>query len=108
MSEVTLRTGKVLAYAVIDEGGLGAVRTTRTHVVAEAYAEESGHNRVIVPLVAAPVLTDAELGDLEYWLAECLRQCSVATEGCNHDIAERWNDRAARAAAMLNRLGGGK
>ena len=51
-------------------------------------------------------LTDAERTDLELWLAECLRQCSAATEGGNAELAERWQGRASRAAAMLERTGG--
>ena len=53
-------------------------------------------------------LTDAEREDLREWLAECLRQCSTATEGANEELAERWQGRAKRAAAMLERLGGGR
>ena len=51
-------------------------------------------------------LTDAEREDLQMWLAECLRQCSTATEGANEELAERWQGRAKRAAAMIERLGG--
>ena len=51
-------------------------------------------------------LTDAERDDICVWLAECLRQASTATEGCNEELAERWTGRAKRAAAMLERLGG--
>ena len=54
--------------------------------------------------VARLRLTDAERDDLRVWLAECLRQASIATEGCNEELAERWNERAKRAAAMLERL----
>ena len=53
-------------------------------------------------------LTDAEREDLQMWLAECLRQCSTATEGANEELAERWQGRAKRAAAMIERLGGGR
>ena len=49
-----------------------------------------------------------ERADLKMWLAECLRQASTATEGCNEELAERWQGRAKRAAAMIERLGGGK
>ena len=48
-------------------------------------------------------LTDAECDDLRVWLAECLRQASTATEGANVELAERWNERAKRAAAMIER-----
>ena len=51
-------------------------------------------------------LTDEERADLEMWLAECLRQASTATEGANDELAERWKERAKRAAAMIERLGG--
>ena len=53
-----------------------------------------------------PTLTDAERDDICVWLAECLRQASTATEGCNEELAERWTGRAKRAAAMIERLGG--
>ena len=53
-------------------------------------------------------LTDAEMDDLRVWLAECLRQASTATEGANEELAERWQERAKRAAAMIERTGGGK
>ena len=53
-------------------------------------------------------LTDAEREDLAMWLAECLRQCIAATDGGNEELAERWQGRAKRTAAMLERLGGGK
>jgi hypothetical protein len=52
-----------------------------------------------------PTLTDEERADLNVWLAECLRQCSTATEGGESDLAERWQGRARRAAAMIERLG---
>lgn len=51
-------------------------------------------------------LTDAERDDLRVWLAECLRQASAATEGGNEELAERWQGRAKRAAALLERSGG--
>ena len=51
-----------------------------------------------------PALTDAEREDLAMWRAECLRQCSAATDGGNEELAERWQGRANRAAAMLERL----
>jgi hypothetical protein len=50
-------------------------------------------------------LTDEEREDIKVWLAECLRQCSTATEGGESDLAERWQGRARRAAAMIERLG---
>lgn len=53
------------------------------------------------------MLTDAERDDLRVWLAECLRQASAATEGGNEELAERWLGRSRRAAALLERLGGG-
>ena len=56
--------------------------------------------------VARLRLTDEEQDDLRVWLAECLRQASIATEGANVELAERWQGRAKRAAAMLERLGG--
>ncbi len=56
----------------------------------------------------ASTLSDAERQDIRVWLAECLRQCSTATEGCNEELAERWQERAKRAAAMIERLGGGR
>jgi hypothetical protein len=61
----------------------------------------------ILPLYRQPQpeLTDAERSDLKVWLAECLRQCSTATEGGESDLAERWQGRARRAAAMIARLG---
>ena len=55
---------------------------------------------------AMVTLTDAERDDICVWLAECLRQASTATEGCNEELAERWQGRAKRAAAMIERLGG--
>ena len=51
-------------------------------------------------------LTDEEREDLLMWMTECLRQCSAATDGNDLDAAERWSGRAARAAALLERLGG--
>ena len=48
-------------------------------------------------------LTDEERDDLQYWLAECLRQCIAATEGGSEDIAERWQERANRVACLLDR-----
>lgn len=56
---------------------------------------------------ATKTLTDAEREDLQMWLAECLRQCSAATEGGNEELAERWQGRAKRAAAMIERTGVG-
>jgi hypothetical protein len=53
-------------------------------------------------------LTDAERDDIRVWLAECLRQASAATEGGNEELAERWQGRAKRAAAMIERTGGEK
>lgn len=51
-------------------------------------------------------LTDEERVDVAMWLHECLRQCSLATDGGNEEVAERWNQRAKRAAALLDRIGG--
>ena len=48
-------------------------------------------------------LTDAERDDLQYWLAECLRQCIAAKDGGSEDIAERWQGRANRVACLLDR-----
>ena len=50
------------------------------------------------------ILTDEERADLQMWAAECLRQCSNATDGNDWDAAERWSARAARAAKILERL----
>ena len=77
--------------------GYGSFGTKAADDVAEAADE-----------IARMRLTDAEREDLREWLAECLRQASIATEGCNEELAERWNERAKRAAAMLERLGGGR
>jgi hypothetical protein len=49
-------------------------------------------------------LTDEERADLQMWEAECLRQCSGATDGGDLDAAERWSGRAARAVGLLERL----
>jgi hypothetical protein len=58
----------------------------------------------VVSLHLKPTLTDEEREDLQMWATECLRQCSGATDGGDWDAAERWSGRAARAAAMLQRL----
>jgi len=58
--------------------------------------------------VARLRLTDEEQDDLRVWLAECLRQASTATEGANVELSERWQERAKRAAAMIERTGGGR
>lgn len=55
-----------------------------------------------------PVLTDAEWDDLRVWRTECLRQAITATEGGDEKLAERWLERSLRAAAMLERTGGGE
>lgn len=52
------------------------------------------------------ILTDEELEDIRMWRTECQRQCGAATAGNDSDAAERWSGRAARAAALLERLGG--
>jgi hypothetical protein len=52
----------------------------------------------------APTLTDAEREDLQMWVAECMRQCSNATDGNDWDAAERWSGRASRGAQLLKRL----
>jgi hypothetical protein len=49
-------------------------------------------------------LTDKERVDVAMWLSECLRQCSLATDGGNEEVAERWRHRSERAARMLERL----
>jgi hypothetical protein len=49
-------------------------------------------------------LTDEEREDLQMWVAECMRQCSNATDGNDWDAAERWSGKAVRAAQMLERL----
>lgn len=70
---------------------------------AENYKRHTISHCQIVPLFRhppQPTLTDAEREDLQMWLAECLRQCSAATEGGNAELAERWQWRAKRAAAM--------
>ena len=51
-------------------------------------------------------LTDEERVDVAMWMSECLRQCSLATDGGNEEVAERWSQRAKRAAALLERVGG--
>ena len=71
-------------------------------------AEREAKIRSLEAEVARLRLTDAERDDLRVWLAECLRQASTATEGANEELAERWNERAKRAAAMIERTGGGK
>ena len=53
-------------------------------------------------------LTDAERDDLRVWSAECVRQASTAMDGGNEELAERWMGRAWRAAAMIERLRGGR
>ena len=50
-------------------------------------------------------LTDEERVDVAMWLSECLRQCSLATDGGSEEVAERWRHRSERAARMLERLG---
>lgn len=69
-------------------------------------AEDDANLAFLRSEVARLRLTDAERDDLRVWLAECLRQASTATEGANHELAERWQGRAKRAAAMIDRLGG--
>ena len=54
--------------------------------------------------VAMLRLTDEERVDVAMWLSECLRQCSLATDGGNEEVAERWRHRSERAARMLERL----
>jgi hypothetical protein len=56
---------------------------------------------------AGGTLTDEDREDLHMWLCECLRLCSSATDGGDPEAAERWSGRAVRAAAMLERQGGG-
>jgi hypothetical protein len=60
----------------------------------------------IIPLYRQPqpTLTDAERVDVAMWLSECLRQCSLATDGGSEEVAERWRNRSKRAAEMLERL----
>lgn len=55
-----------------------------------------------------PTLTDEEGDDLRVWIAECMRQCSTATDGGNEELAERWRGRAHRAMSLLVRMGGGE
>lgn len=82
-----------------------------THEAAQAHCDRPGKPKwecryVQEWKVTGSILTDAEREDLQMWLAECLRQCSTATEGANEELAERWQGRAKRAAAMIERLGG--
>jgi hypothetical protein len=49
-------------------------------------------------------LTDEERVDVAMWLSECLRQCSLATDGGSEEVAERWRHRSERAERMLERL----
>lgn len=73
------------------------------------YRDEAEADAAVARLLVERLrLTDAEREDLAMWLAECLRQCSAATDGGNEELADRWQGRANRAAAMLERLGGGR
>ncbi len=95
-------TQEPVAWAAInDDGDIAWIGYT-----ADAAADGSS-GRAIVPLYRhpQPTLTAEERADLNVWLAECLRQCSTATEGGESDSAERWQGRARRAAAMIERLG---
>ena len=93
----------VFRDAITEIAGLRA-RLHEHRIAAQRLAELSDARQQAE--TGQPVLTDAEQADLQTWLAECLRQCSTATEGGNEELAERWQGRAARAVAMLERLGG--
>ena len=60
----------------------------------------------VVTVTMDATLTDAEMDDLRAWLLDCLRRVSTLTEGGNVALAERWKERAKRAAAMIERLSG--
>lgn len=60
----------------------------------------------VVTVTMDGTLTDEEMDDLRAWLLDCLRRVSTLTEGGNVALAERWKERAKRAAAMIERLSG--
>jgi hypothetical protein len=72
----------------------------------EVIADNDDTSGVVVPLYREPrpALTDEERVDVAMWLSECLRQCSLATDGGSEEVAERWRNRSERAAQMLERL----
>ena len=70
--------------------------------------KRDGSQVVTVTVTMDATLADAEMDDLRAWLLECLRRVSTLTESGNVELAERWQERAKRAAAMIARLGGGE
>ena len=75
-------------------------------VLAAAIENDRKRGAMLVPGPQAFTLTDEERVDVAMWMSECLRQCSLATDGGNEEVAERWSQRAKRAAALLERVGG--
>ena len=104
-----LRTEMVtLEVTHSEDDRLGSASSWEWQTIADATIGQHAESAVDVRVVQEGCLTDAERSDLQTWLAECLRQCSTATEGGDEELASRWQGRATRAAAMLERLGGGR